>query len=524
MATDHKDKVSLYAWYVLAVMVVVVAVSLIDRQILSILAEDVKRDLHLTDAQLGFLYGTSFAIFYTLAGIPLGRLADVWWRTRLMAIGLFVWSLMTVASGFATSLGLLAIARIGVGAGEACASPAAYSILADTFPKHRRAFALSIYSMGGMLGIGLSLPVGGFLASSWNEAFPPGQAPLGLDGWQAAFIGVGAPGLLLAALVLSLKEPARKDANEQLIAVARPGAIRSFFIDLLAILPPFNIFLAMRYPGGVRRNLFSAAVVTAVMAILIWITGDYGQWIAFGIGAHAYVSWTQMLRYTDPPAYELIWKRPAVTWCVLAVGGVAVTINAFALWAAPFAMRTFHVSAPEIGALIGLPAAGGAILGSLFSGWLSDWWKQRDPRGRVFVCIISGAVPIPLIFYAFTRQDLSSFVVIAPFIYFFAAFVTPSAIAMLHDFVLPRMYATVGALFLFSSNIGGLALGPYVSGKVATLTGSLPLGLFTVMLAPAVACLTFWYLGRGAAEAEARKFEWAREAGEPPEPSNGLRT
>lgn len=102
-----QEPVGFYAWYILAIMVIVLAVSLIDRQILSILAEDVKRDLDLTDAQLGFLYGTAFAIFYTLAGIPLGRLADSWWRTRLMAIGLILWSLMTIASGFASSLAFL---------------------------------------------------------------------------------------------------------------------------------------------------------------------------------------------------------------------------------------------------------------------------------------------------------------------------------------------------------------------------------------------------------------------------------
>ena len=133
-----------YAWYALGVMVVVYMLNFIDRQILSILAEDIKHDLDLTDAQLGFLYGTAFAIFYALFGIPLGRLADSWYRGRLMALGLAVWSSMTALSGFATSYGQLAIARVGVGVGEASASPAAFSMLADYFPKERKAVAASI--------------------------------------------------------------------------------------------------------------------------------------------------------------------------------------------------------------------------------------------------------------------------------------------------------------------------------------------------------------------------------------------
>ena len=138
-------------------MVLVYAISFIDRQILSILAERIKADFGIDDAQLGFLYGTAFAIFYALFGIPLGRLVDHWHRARLMAIGLAFWSLMTLASGFASSLAVLAIARVGVGIGEASASPAAFSMLADYFSERRRALVLAIYSAGLYLGHGASL-------------------------------------------------------------------------------------------------------------------------------------------------------------------------------------------------------------------------------------------------------------------------------------------------------------------------------------------------------------------------------
>ena len=147
-----RPRVSAYAWYALILFVIVYIFNFIDRQIVSILAESIKADLDLDDAQIGFLYGTAFAVFYALFGIPLGRLADSWYRGRLMAIGLALWSSMTALSGFSQNFAMLAAARVGVGIGEASASPAAYSMIADYFPTERRATALSIYSSGLYLG------------------------------------------------------------------------------------------------------------------------------------------------------------------------------------------------------------------------------------------------------------------------------------------------------------------------------------------------------------------------------------
>ena len=135
---------SRYARYALAVLVVVYVFNFLDRQILSILAEHIRRDLGVNDAQLGFLYGTAFAVFYAVFGIPLGRLADTWDRRKLIALGLAAWSGMTALSGMARSFPELAAARIGVGIGEASAAPAAYSLLSDWFPAARRATALAV--------------------------------------------------------------------------------------------------------------------------------------------------------------------------------------------------------------------------------------------------------------------------------------------------------------------------------------------------------------------------------------------
>jgi predicted MFS family arabinose efflux permease len=189
-----------YANYVLGVLFVVYVFNFIDRQILSILLDPIKADLGVSDTAMGFLTGLAFALFYTIAGIPIARYADVGPRRTIIAVGLFGWSAMTACSGLARSFAQLAIARVGVGIGEAAGSPPAHSLLADYFPPERRATALSIYSSGIYVGV-----MFGYLAGGWlSELFS----------WRVAFFVVGLPGLLLAVIVrVTIREPPRGGAH-----------------------------------------------------------------------------------------------------------------------------------------------------------------------------------------------------------------------------------------------------------------------------------------------------------------------
>jgi MFS family permease len=194
-----------YARYVLGVLVVVYVFNFLDRQILAILAERIRADLGVGDAELGFLYGTAFAVFFAVFGIPLGRLADVWDRRKLIALGLAVWSLMTALSGFARSFPELALARIGVGIGEASAAPAAYSLLSDYFPTARRATALAVYSSGIYLGAGLGLTrrfppklrsasaAGRWRSSSWGSPACCWRSGCARSGNRRAAVARGSP-------------------------------------------------------------------------------------------------------------------------------------------------------------------------------------------------------------------------------------------------------------------------------------------------------------------------------------------
>jgi MFS family permease len=517
----RQAKVRAYAWYVLGVLFLVYAINFIDRTILSILAQDIKADLGVSDAQMGFLYGTAFAIFYSLFGVPLGRLADGWYRGRLIAVGLALWSAMTALSGLAGSFGQLAAARIGVGIGEASASPAAYSLLADHFPRERRGLALAIYSSGLLLGSALSLPIGGSIAHGWTQHFAGRQAPLGLAGWQAAFLGVGIPGLLMAVWVLTLREPPRGLADGNLAPARRPGVWRDFARDVGAILPPFTLWCATRRGGGLRANLMLLASIAVVAALLVGLTGDVLQWGAVAVGVYAAGSWIQHLRATDGPTFALLWGTPVVVLAMVSCGLLAYVSYAVSFWTAPYAMRTFHIGTDVAGWMIGMPSGIASAIGSILVGRLSDAWRSRDPRGRIFVGMLTMVVPPPIIYAALSTVDLHHFYVFNVLMALVTGSWIGNAIAMTQDCVLPRMRGTAGATTLLVISLIGLALSPYLVGKVSVLTGSLRLGIMSIFVVTPIGLFLMQRVARGLPLAEATKAARADAAGEPEDAAVG---
>lgn len=168
-----------YRAFVLGMLVVVYVFNFLDRQIVTILAEPIKNDLGLNDTQIGLMTGLAFALFYTILGIPLARLADRANRVNIISIALVIWSGMTALCGMAQNFAQILAARIGVGVGEAGCSPPAHSLIADYFPPDKRASALSIYALGIPVGSILGLLAGGWIAElyGWRMAILPGGNP-----------------------------------------------------------------------------------------------------------------------------------------------------------------------------------------------------------------------------------------------------------------------------------------------------------------------------------------------------------
>lgn len=215
------------AWYAVAVLTVAYTFSYIDRQILALMIGPIRADLGITDSQFSLLHGLAFALFYTFLGIPIGRLADSTNRRNLIAIGIAFWSVATAACGLVKTFGQLFLARIGVGVGEAALSPAAYSMLADLFPREKLGRAIGVYGTGVFIGIGLSFIIGSVLVSALEARGGLTLPLLGhLKAWQATFVIVGLPGVVLAALTLTLKEPARTGVRDQSGQMSIPEVLR----------------------------------------------------------------------------------------------------------------------------------------------------------------------------------------------------------------------------------------------------------------------------------------------------------
>lgn len=268
-----------YRNYVLAVLTLVYAFNFIDRQLISILQESIKRDLLLSDTQLGLLTGFAFAMFYVTAGIPIARWADRGNRRNIIALAVGVWSFMTVISGFCVNYLQLLLARIGVGIGEAGGSPPAHSMISDVYPPESRATAMSTYTVGINIGIMFGFALGGIL----NEVV----------GWRWAFVLVGAPGILLAVWIrLHIAEPVRgwaertvvNDDHVPMSAVVRrlagQAALRHMFLG--AALNALAGYGAINWlaPFFIRSHAMGTAELGIWLAISAGIFGGAGTFLA----------------------------------------------------------------------------------------------------------------------------------------------------------------------------------------------------------------------------------------------------
>lgn len=506
-----------YSWYVLAVLVVVYILNFIDRQVVSILAVDIKRDLALSDGEMGFLGGAAFAVFYALFGVPLGRLADNWHRVRLLSVGLALWSTMTALSGFARNQVTLSIARMGVGIGEATASPTAYSLISDYFPKRRRATALAIYSSGLYLGGGVSLLIGASIVQAWNRAYPAG-GPMGLVGWQAAFLAVGVPGLIVALWVATLREPARKGG-----AMGSTRPFRDFLGDLATIVPPFTLLGAWRRgPAALAINVAFAAAMIAIAWSMIGLTGNLPQWSAVTLGYYAVFSWACGLRARDPATFRLIWGTPAFICTALGYGLVSLAAYALAFWAPPYAETVLKLPKQELAFVLGANGAIAGFLGVILGGRVADALRTRNPAGRILVILFGVLAPIVPIWIGYTTTNGTLFYAMNFLAGMFGAAALGAAAATTQDLVLPRMRGTATAAFFLATTLVGLSFGPYMVGQISDLAGTvvdgkavgdLRTGILSLIGVAPIAVGLLLYAYRAVPEAEATLNERSGEAG-----------
>lgn len=293
---------SRYRPLVLAVLILAYTFNFLDRQILGILAGSIKKDLGLTDSQLGLMGGLAFAVFYTLLGIPIAWLADRKSRTWIMTIALALWSGFTALCGFAGGFWQLFLCRMGVGVGEAGGVAPAYSLISDYFPKEQRARALAAYSFGIPIGTALGILFGGLIAHAIN--------------WRVAFIAVGLAGVVLAPIFkLVIREPVRGGMDAAPTAAeAAPGALGrlvakpSFWLISLgaAASSVCGYGVAFWLPSFFERSLGMSLVDRSLfLGSMSLIGGALGVWLGGALG--------DRLGRAKPQAYVLV---PAVAFLV----------------------------------------------------------------------------------------------------------------------------------------------------------------------------------------------------------------
>ncbi len=347
-----------------------------DRMVLAVLLEPIKRDLHLSDAQLGLLSGLAFALLYAVLGLPLARFADRASRVKLLAVCLGLWTLMTAATGLARSFPQLFLARMGVGIGEAGCVPAAHSLIGDIMPADRRALGVSIFQAGGLAGLSAGLMITGVLADHF--------------GWRAALTIVGLSGIPLSLLILfTLPEPVRRGraaaatepATQALRALLRRPALRhlvvalsiggfgtygiaqwlaAFFIRVHGLsLTQIGIWSGLSSGGGAILGVLCGGAIAAPLVARdrrweLWIPA-----IAYAGSAPLYI-----IVFASPSPWFAIGVKFFATFLAASGGGVA--LSAIQSFAEP------HRRATAVALVLFLSALLGLGLGPLAVGLLSD--------------------------------------------------------------------------------------------------------------------------------------------------------
>lgn len=392
---------SAHAYYVLAMLFLVLATSLIDRNILGILLEDIKADLQISDTQLGLLTGPAFAVTNAIAGVPLARLADRWSRRGIVAWGLLAWSVLTAMQGLTRTFGTLLLARIGVGIGEASTGPSAHSMISDYFPLRQRATAISIYTIGGHMGVWLAFLVGGWLSDAYS--------------WRTALVAVGLPGIVLSILFrFTVREPVR-GAIEGLVDTGEAVPIGKLF-RVLGGKPTFR-HLTMALPLFVCASyVLNIWGPTFLMRVHGLSKSEIGLWFglilgfAGGVGSIAGGFLSDRLARRDRRWYAWL---PAVAtlsavpfyvgfllspdpWIALLLLAPMVLLNATSiapLWAANQAIAPLRMRATAYAIIhLGLSAVSGG-LAPLIVGFMNDVldpkFGQEAIRYSLFLIVIT---------------------------------------------------------------------------------------------------------------------------------------
>jgi MFS family permease len=464
-----------YAAYVLGLLAFINLLNYLDRNVVYAVFEPIKRDLHVSDAQLGWL-GSAYIIVLSLAALPLGVIGDLRSRRSVITWGVAIWSAATAAGGFVRYFWQLFICRALVGFGEAGYGPASQAIIAQYYKGRRRAFAIGIYSVGMALGGVLGIWFGGVIAERYS--------------WRWAFILMGFPGLVLAVLASRLREVDRplppsvmhtlsewwrsglRGVIRYVLPVAWWGGVGAVLAGTLALFEgiPSQLYTAV---FGVCVSIGIAWTVWRLIPVAVRRTTEAGA-----VAADALDDFQN--------AAALVLRTPTLIWIFLGGAMVTFAVNGLIAWAAAFMQRVHGLSVARVGAEFGLWALAGGVMGALFGGRMADRLQQRWHGGRVLASGMGFVLGGPVCAALLLVDDLRWFAPLIMATYFLYAWYNGPLAAVILDVVPSAVQASVLGAFVLFSHLAGDALAPPLIGYLSDRTGSLR---GAMLLLPAVGVL-----------------------------------
>jgi MFS transporter, Spinster family, sphingosine-1-phosphate transporter len=461
--------------YVLGLLTLVNLLNYLDRNVVYAVFEPIKRDLNLTDAQLGWL-GSAYIIVLSLAALPLGVIGDLRSRRAVITWGVTIWSAATALGGFVRHFWQLFACRALVGFGEAGYNPASQAIIAQYYKGRRRAFAISVFSVGMALGGVLGIWFGGVIAEEY--------------GWRWAFIWMGIPGLVLAVLASRLRELDRRPPPpivETLREWWRHGMRGvTHYVAPLAICAGVGAAIAgvLALFEGIPPLIGTAVFGVAVSIGIAWTVWRLVPLAVRRTTAAGAVAAGALDDFQD--AAVLVLRTPTLIWVFFGGAMITFAANGLVAWAAAFMQRTHGLSVARVGAEFGIWALGGGILGALFGGRMADRLQQRWRGGRVLVSGAGFVLGAPVCAALILVEELRWFGPLIMATYFLYTWYNGPLVAVILDVVPAAVQASVLGAYVLFSHLAGDALAPPLIGYLSDRTGSLRTAM---LLLPAVGML-----------------------------------
>ena len=439
-----------YAWYALGLLAAINLLNYLDRNVIFALFEPIKRDLGLTDTQLGWL-GSAYILVFSVAALSFGVISDLRSRRAVIAGGVAVWSAFTSLAGLVTGFWQLFTCRAAVGIGEAAYGPAASSLVADYYPGQSRALAMGVLGSGVALGGVLGILLGGFLEGHY--------------GWRVAFMAVGLPGFACAVLVSRLKDPSRTPSAMTMrsflrdLEVSLTSLHRQFYPLLLGVAVGAITAWELDRSYGADSKLDAAALAACV-----------GLGLAFNIRR-----WVQQIRANridDTPfggrvssavddilhALRTVLQTPTLVYVFLAGALISFGMNGIVGWGPTFVSRELGLTAGQSAALLGKWGLLAGTAGTLFGGFLADFLRRRYRTGRVLTVALGLLLGGPLAIWLLTLRDLETFQAVFVAAFFCLSWYNGPISAVIFDVVPARISATVAGAYLLFIHLAGDAI------------------------------------------------------------------